>query len=65
MDDDFKQKAQKSFWQKFKDSFKPADARADDNIAERHLEGPTQYDQDKQESYQERLKKTQKGFLGQ
>lgn len=64
-DDMKKQLAQKSWMDNIKDAFKPVDAVADENIAKAHENGPTQYDEDMKLSNGERMKKLQKGFLGQ
>lgn len=48
----------------FLSGFKPASARADEAIAEKRKQGPSQYEQDKSQGSQAMRSKFVKGFYG-
>jgi len=53
----------KSVWQRFKDGFKPAHVRADENVKEAQAKAGNQYQEDMKASKEERVQKFRKGFL--
>ena len=54
----------KSFFQAFKDGFKPASARADDMVSESRKQFGNQYEEDRKKGAQFMREKFKKGFFG-
>ena len=58
----YRQRMEKNAWERFKDGFKPADVRADEEVKEQRQKSGSQYEQDRQKGTSYVRQQFVKGF---